>query len=325
MIDVSTNMMPQIEMARSEQEAKALEATESAAKGDKEGAALEAAAKQFEAIFVRMLLKSMRKAQEAIADKDSPFNSDQVKFYRDMHDQQIATDMTSNGSIGLADVIIQQMGIHKDVTPAGAIRQNGNLSDQNRQQISELNRQHVMLQQRNENLVMGDVANSTSTNKLAAFNSPKEFVEHLYPEAVKAAEKLNIDPKALLAQAAVETGWGKSVIHQQNGASSHNLFGIKADKRWDGEKAVVDTLEYVDNLPKQQQASFRSYADFGDSLNDYIKFVQSNSRYEQALEKTESPQEYFTELQQAGYATDPAYADKVMSVYNGALLNDLLP
>jgi flagellar protein FlgJ len=315
-MDISTNAKSQLEMTRSVHDLASTDRLREAAKSGDKGA-LEEAAKQFEAIFVQMLLKSMRKAQEAIADKDSPFNSDQVKFYRDMHDQQLATDMSTNGNIGLADVIVQQMGINNGVTPAGAVRPDDNLTMPESQLL--------LLKKINENGLSVDVANSSSSNKLAAFNSPKEFVEQLYPEAIQAAEKLNIDPKALLAQAAVETGWGKYVIQQQGGASSHNLFGIKADKRWDGEKAVVDTLEYVNNIPEKQQASFRSYADFGDSLNDYIKFVQSNSRYEQALEKTESPQEYFTELQQAGYATDPAYADKVMSVYNGALLNDLLP
>lgn len=315
-LTANSNVKSQLEMSRSVHDAGSINSLREAANSGDEGA-LEEAAKQFEAIFVQMLFKSMRKAQEAIADKDSPFNSDQVKFYRDMHDQQLATDMSTNGSIGLADVIVQQMSINKDVMPAGAVRSDGNLS--------VLNRQQVMLRQRNEQALFGDVENTTNTNKQAAFKSPQEFVELLYPQAIEAAEKLNIDPKALLAQAAVETGWGKFVIHQQDGASSHNLFGIKADNRWQGDKAVVDTLEYVNNIPEKQQASFRSYSDFGDSLNDYIHFVQSNPRYEQALEKTQSPHQYFKELQQAGYATDPAYAEKVMSVYNGAILNDLLP
>jgi len=316
MMDLSSNAKSQLEMSRSVHDLGSLDTLRSAAKSGDEGA-LEEAAKQFEAIFVQMLLKSMRKAQEALADKDSPFNSEQVKFYRDMHDQQLANDMSTNGSIGLADVIVQQMGINNGVMPASAVRSDGDLS--------VLNRQQVMLRKRHEAALFGDIANTSSASKQAAFNSPQEFIEHLYPQAISAAEKLNIDPKALLAQAAVETGWGKFVISQQDGASSHNLFGIKADKRWQGEKAVVDTLEYVNDVPEKQQAAFRSYTNFADSLNDYIHFVQSNSRYEQALQKTESPQQYFKELQQAGYATDPAYAEKVMSVYNGALLNDLLP
>jgi flagellar protein FlgJ len=319
-MDASSTTKSQLEMSRSANDSGNLDKLKSAAKSGDKGA-LEEAAKQFEAIFVRMLLKSMRQAQDAMADKESPFNSDQVKFYRDMQDQQLATDLTTNGSIGLADVIVQQMSINdgslNGFMPASMVRPDGDLS--------RLNRQQVMLRNRDENALVSNVNNTNQASKQAAFASPQDFVQQLYPQAIAAAEKLNIDPKALLAQAAVETGWGKFVIHQQDGVSSNNLFGIKADRRWQGEKAVVDTLEYVNNIPEKQQAAFRSYADIGDSLGDYIQFVQSNPRYERALENTHSVKQYFKELQQAGYATDPAYADKVMSVYNGDLLNDLLP
>ncbi len=230
-----------------------------------------------------------------------------------MHDQQLATNLSTNGSIGLADVIVQQMGINNGVMPASAVRSNGDLSS--------INRQQVLMRQRAEDAMLGPINN----NKKPGFDSPQDFVETLYPQAIDAAQKLNIDPKALLAQAAVETGWGKHIIHQSNGASSHNLFGIKADQRWQGEKATVSTLEYVNNVPERQQAKFRSYQDFGGSLNDYVNFVQSNPRYQQALEKTQSPQEYFSALQEAGYATDPSYANKVMSVYNSSLMSELLP
>lgn len=314
-MDLMANTKSQLEMSRSVHDLGSLDTLRSAAKSGDKGA-LEEAAKQFEAIFVQMLLKSMRKAQEAIADKDSPFNSEQVKFYRDMHDQQLATDLSTNGSIGLADIIVQQMGIHDHVTPASAVRSNGDLST--------LNRNQVLMRQRAEDAGLGAFSPDTSNNKRAAFDSPKDFVEGLYPQAIAAAEKLNIDPKALLAQAAVETGWGKYVIHQGNGNSSHNLFGIKADKRWDGEKAVVDTLEYVNHVPEKQQAAFRSYQDFGSSLNDYAEFIQGNPRYRQATEQSHSPDKYFNALQEAGYATDPVYAEKVMSVYQGDLLNDTL-
>jgi flagellar protein FlgJ len=316
-MDFSQTAKSQLEMSRSVHDMGSLDTLRTAAKNGDVGA-LEEAAKQFEAIFVQMLLKSMRKAQDALADKDSPFNSEQVKFYRNMHDQQLATDLSTNGNIGLADVIVQQMGINNGVIPASAVRSDGDLS--------VLNRQQVNLRQRNENeLFTSEGQKTKSSNKQAVFATPQDFVEHLYPQAVAAAQSLNIDPKALLAQAAVETGWGKFVIHQQDGNNSHNLFGIKADKRWEGNKAVVDTLEYVNDVPEKQQAAFRSYSSFGESLNDYINFVKTNPRYEQALKSTESTREYFTQLQKAGYATDPAYAEKVMSVYNSSMLNDLLP
>lgn len=315
-MDFPVDTKSQLEMSRSVHDLNSLDTLRNAGKNGDKGA-LEEAAKQFEAIFVQMLLKSMRQAQDALADKDSPFNSDQVKFYRNMHDQQLANDLSTNGNIGLADVIIQQMSINNGVMPASAVRPANHFTMPERPELSIL--------KQTEGTQNGDKTSANPLNKQAAFASPQEFVEQLYPKAIEAAEKLNIDPKALLAQAAVETGWGKFVIHQQDGNSSHNLFGIKADNRWEGNKAVVDTLEYVNNVPEKQRASFRSYSDFTDSLNDYINFVQSSPRYERALENAQSPKEYFTELQQAGYATDPSYAEKVMSVYNGELLNGLLP
>jgi len=318
-MDSMASTKSQLEMSRSVHDLGSLDTLRAAAKSGDDGA-LEEAAKQFEAIFVQMLLKSMRQSQDAIADKDSPFNSEQVKFYRDMHDQQLATNLSTNGSIGLADVIVQQMGINNGVMPAGAVRPNADLSS--------INRERVLTRQRYEDMALAQSLEpqiAQSGSKQAAFDSPKAFVENLYPQAIEAAEKLNIDPKALIAQAAVETGWGKHLIHQSSGANSHNLFGIKADARWQGDKAVVDTLEYVNEMPERQRASFRSYQDFASSLNDYADFVQSNPRYEQALQKTQSPNEYFSALQQAGYATDPSYADKVMSVYKGSLLNNLMP
>jgi flagellar protein FlgJ len=320
-MDLSANMKSQMEMSRSVHDLGGLNELRSAAKSGDEGA-LEEAAKQFEAIFVQMLLKSMRKAQEALADKDSPFNSEQVKFYRDMHDQQIATDLSTQGSIGLADVIVQQMSINKGVMPASAVRNDGDLSI--------LNRNAVLMRQASESAILGPTSdgagiNNNSATKQAAFNSPQSFVNSIYPQAQAAAERLGIEPKALIAQAAVETGWGKYMIHQGDGNNAHNLFGIKADKRWEGEKAVVDTIEFANDLPQKQQAAFRSYTSFEESLHDYVDFVKSNPRYQEALEKTESVKDYFKALQQAGYATDPNYADKIMSVYNSSTMSDILP
>lgn len=329
-MDLSSNMKSKLEMSRSVHDLGSLDTLRSAAKSGDEGA-LEEAAKQFEAIFVQMLLKSMRKAQEALADKDSPFNSEQVKFYRGMHDQQLATDLSTQGSIGLADVIVQQMSVNKGVMPAGAVRNDADLSILNRNAALRAQyRQTEALELaalKTANLGLDSQLQEplNMPTKRAAFDSPKEFVQSLYPQAQAAAERLGISAKALIAQAAVETGWGKFMIHQGDGNNAHNLFGIKADRRWNGDKAVIDTLEFENNLPQKQQAAFRSYSNFSDSLNDYVDFVRSNPRYEQALDKTNAPQEYFNELQKAGYATDPQYADKIMSVYNSATMSELLP
>jgi len=313
-MDLTNTNKSQLEMSRNYHDISSVnKLREAATSGDK--GALEEAAKQFEAIFVNMMLSSMRKAQDALADKDSPFSSEQVKFYRDMHDKQLATDLASNGSMGLADIIVQQMDPSSGVMPGSALRNDGDLSSINRQRVASM--------QRAQDLVLGP--QQTSAFKAKAFESPSEFVASLYPHAEQAAKELNIDPKALIAQAAVETGWGKHLIHNGGGDNSHNLFGIKADKRWQGDKAVVSTLEYVNNVPEKQQAAFRSYASFSESLSDYVDFIKTNPRYHQAIQNTQQPKDYFDALQKAGYATDPQYSDKIMSVYDGSILGELLP
>jgi flagellar protein FlgJ len=153
--------------------------------------------------------------------------------------------------------------------------------------------------------------------KTAAFNDAQSFIEQLYPAAQNAAQQLGIDPKALLAQAAIETGWGKHMIHNTSGQNTHNLFGIKADRRWQGDRAMVDTIEFEQGVAATKKASFRVYDSFAESMQDYVGFVKQNPRYEEAVKQIQSPQTYFSELQKAGYATDPQYANKVISVFEG--------
>lgn len=280
---------------------------------------LQEAAQQFEGIFVQMMLKSMRKAQDALADENSPFNSQQVKFYRDMHDQQLAADLTSNGGLGLAEIIVKQLGQKdEEYLPANVIRSDANLHSLNRS--TDLSVKHAQ-----ENVLGSESKGVRSATKDSMFESPDDFVETLRPYAQQVADKYGMDAKAIIAQAAVETGWGKFVIHNADGSSSHNLFGIKANKQWKGEQAVVDTLEFRGNIPQKQKASFRSYANLQDAVEDYGRFIASQPRYQNAVEKASDAAEYTRELQSAGYATDPNYADKIMSVYNSDRLNGLMP
>ena len=281
--------------------------------------ALDEAAKQFEAIFVQMMLKSMRKAQDVMADKDSPFNSEQVKFYRDMHDTQIASDLASNGSIGLADIIVRQLGkTGEGYMPAGALRNDGNLSSINRNTIASSQRSQ-------EEFLDNQPIKTFQSIKTAAFEDVDSFIEQLYPAAQQAAKQLGIDPKALLAQAAIETGWGQYMIHNTSGQNSHNLFGIKADLRWQGDRAMVNTIEFEEGVAATKKAPFRVYDSFADSMQDYVGFVKQNPRYEEAVKQSQSPQDYFSELQKAGYATDPDYANKVLSVFESKQLKQYLP
>ncbi len=290
---------------------------EAIASGDEK--VLEEAANQFEAIFVQMMLKSMRKAQDAIADEDSPFNSEQMKFYRDMHDQQLATDLSSGKGLGLADLIIKQLG-QKDenYTPGSLVRSDGNIASLNRARREKLS-------EAADSVLNSASKGSKAAYKAAMFDSPDEFVAALKPHAEKVAKQFGIDAKAIISQAAVETGWGQYVIHDGEGNSSHNLFGIKAGSNWQGRAAVVDTLEFNGQVPSRQKASFRAYDSLEDAVSDYGRFIAEQPRYREALERGENARSYAESLQRAGYATDPAYADKIMSVYNGDRLKGMLP
>ena len=155
-------------------------------------------------------------------------------------------------------------------------------------------------------------ANAVDINR-KQFASPEEFVATMLPMAEQAAKKLGVDPRYLVAQAALETGWGKSIIRGSEGGSSHNLFGIKAHG-WGGGSTQVTTSEYVQGVKVKEKADFRSYASFEQSFNDYVDFLQSNGRYRQALQATANPERFVSELQQAGYATDPQYARKISQI-----------
>ncbi|SDI27320.1 flagellar protein FlgJ [Pseudomonas flavescens] len=146
------------------------------------------------------------------------------------------------------------------------------------------------------------------------FSSAQEFMETMLPMAEKAASKIGVDARYLVAQAALETGWGKSIIKQQDGSSSHNLFGIKTHNTWGGESSTVMTTEYQDGRAVKETASFRAYDSFAHSFDDYVSFLQSNGRYEKALGSTANPEQFAKELQKAGYATDPQYARKVSQI-----------
>ncbi len=315
MMDSINHVQTQIQQARNAYDVQSLDALrQGAQKNDKQ--ALEETAKHFEAIFVQMMLKSMRAAEDVLADEDSPFNSQEVRFYRDMHDQQLATNMSASGSVGLAELIVQQLDPQgSNVMPANAIRNDGNLSS-----INDFSRAKVSMAQ--SSAIPGNhaVAN-LAPEKRPGFESPEDFVKNLMPIAEQAAEKIGLDPKAMVAQAAVETGWGQYLIHSGDGQNSHNLFGVKASRGWQGDKNYIDTLEFDNGTAHKTKAAFRSYGSFEESMNDYVEFLQSSPRYRQALEKADDPQTYFSELQKSGYATDPSYAEKVMSVYNSQRLS----
>ncbi len=168
------------------------------------------------------------------------------------------------------------------------------------------------------------VAASQRTGQKASISSTQEnFVMLLKPHAEKAAAELNVNPDVLIAQVALETGWGKHVIHDKQGENSFNLFNIKTGSQWQGEKVNVSTLEYRDGLAVNEKADFRKYSDYADSFSDYVRLMKNSSRYEQVLQKGADSAAYAEALQSAGYATDPEYAKKIKQLLNNDAIKSL--
>lgn len=272
--------------------------------------ALQQVAQQFESVFLGMMMKSMRDANSAFEDKEMS-GSNEMQFYQQMFDQQLTLSLSKNG-IGIAEAIVRQL------------RQGGAVEGPAMQDAVGLDLNHYLnnviekvRQQPSTSAPIASLEQQVSRVRQAANNeelTPEDFKAQLLPLAQQAAAALGVDAEVLLSQAALETGWGKHMVRDQAGRNSYNLFGIKADSRWQGDRAVVSTLEYRDGIPLQEKASFRAYKSYAESFQDYVDFLQGHSRYQGALKAAVNPAQYVEGLQQAGYATDPQYADKIIGI-----------
>nr|WP_086941125.1 flagellar assembly peptidoglycan hydrolase FlgJ [Thaumasiovibrio occultus] len=319
-----------------------LERLRAGVKTDEKGALREAAV-QFEAIFTNMLFKSMRDANEAF--ESDLTSSNKTDFFQTMHDEQMASELSSTGSLGLADMIVEQLSpaygdpaVEPNAPAASAAQDDGELGETqgespldiavtqatqgvpiDREQLRVM--QNDTLQELQARVAMQQAIDARSLPQATApavdhsepFSSPDDFVTRMRPFAERAARSLGTDPAVLIAQAALETGWGQKVITNARG-SSHNLFNIKAHNSWDGERMATRTLEFYDGIPVQETAAFRSYNGFQQSFDDYVRFLQTNPRYSDALTQAGEPEAFIQGLHQAGYATDPSYSEKVISV-----------
>lgn len=264
-------------------------------------------ARQFEAVFVQMLLKSMRAATPG----DGLTDSDATRMARDLHDQQLALDLSKRG-IGIADLLTRQL-LGRDApaaTPNGRGVPAPDLA---------------VLRQVERIRARGGLAEAGATSAVPfKADSPEAFVRGVWPHAQAAARELGVRPEVLVAQAALESGWGRAVPRHADGRSSHNLFGIKADRGWSGPKVVANTLEYENGVPVRRDDGFRAYASYGESFRDYARFVRDNPRYARALDNAADSRAYLRELHRAGYATDPGYAGKIERLLDGGPLGDFL-
>lgn len=284
-------------------------------------AGLKDAAQQFEAMFLQMVLKSMRDA----TPQDGLLDSDQSRFYTGMLDQQMAQNMASGRGIGLARMIEQQLGRNLPMADAKTDKA-ANPAAGNALPLAASDGRHLgssKVPVVTTAAATGVALGTAEGGAEAVAPSSREFVNRVWPHAVEASRTTGIPPQFLVAHAALETGWGKSEIRRADGSSSHNLFGIKAGKSWNGAAVEASTTEYVSGQAQKQTEKFRAYGSYAESFQDYAALLRNNPRYG-AVIGSQDGTEFARRLQQAGYATDPAYADKLAKIINGPTLRQAL-
>ncbi|PWW41710.1 flagellar protein FlgJ [Idiomarina loihiensis] len=288
---------------------------------DKE--ALMEAAQQFEAIFLNMVMGSMRKAN-AVFEEDNLLDNRYTNMYRDMYDQQLTSELSNQGSLGLAELMVKQLSGDNSYVSESMNRSGANLGDPRAKNRADMSKQLSDQGGIDAGLYYGNQRVNTAklSDGSATFDSPQSFIAALKPHAERIAKEAGLNPDVLMAQAALETGWGQRLVPGRHGGSSNNLFNIKADTRWDGDKSHVSTLEFDGEVARKERAAFRSYANVEQSLQDYVDFIKEHPRYQQALQVADDPAQYAEALQSAGYATDPQYAQKIQSVLNNPAFVD---
>jgi flagellar protein FlgJ len=279
--------------------------------------AIKQVARQFEAMFMQMVLKSMRDA----SPQDGLFDSQQSKLYTSMFDQQLSQNLSGHG-VGLADALQAQLGRFvnqgqgDDGSPVNTslVQQPSplNVAPQWSNQLPRTVQPDLSVYQ---DVGGGGVdANGRNANGGGASAATvDDFVSRMGPSAQAASDASGVPAQLILAQAALESGWGKREIRGSDGASSHNLFGIKATHDWKGPTVQVATTEYVDGVPQKTVASFRAYGSYDEAFADYAQFLTANPRYAGVLSSGD-PEKAAHGLQRAGYATDPEYGNKLVRI-----------
>ena len=289
-------------------------------KSDPQGG-LKEAAQQFESLMLQMMLKSMRDA----APQDGLMDSDQSRFYTSILDQQVAQNLASQGKLGFAKLIEQQLGR----SLGSGMPLSGSVSSLESMQQSIMQRQAAI----SASQIAGAGAERVRRVQNSAVESVlptsgetgngQEFVNRIWPHAVDAANTLGVPPQFLVAHAALESGWGKSEIRTASGQASHNLFGVKAGRNWTGASVEIATTEYVNGEAQSVREKFRVYGSYGEAFQDYANLLKGSTRFASVVGQRDGTQ-FARSLQQGGYATDPAYADKLSRIINGTTLRQAL-
>lgn len=287
-------------------------------RSDRAGA-LQAVARQFESFFVSQMLAGMRAANEVLAD-GNPFNSGEMQFRQELLDRQLSVSLTQGRGIGLGEMLARQLqrqfGAEAPaVVPGGTGSTEEQLAKRRIDGAPARALASVPAGVGNALRVLEPMARKVGRRVAQGLFAGKEaFVRAVLPDARRAARALGVDHRVLIAQSALETGWGQSILSDHAGRCSNNLFNIKAGSYWQGPSVGVRTLEYVQGLPQPQHARFRAYGSFADSFADYVDLLRSQPRYAAALANADDATRFMRSLAQAGYATDPDYAAKVLEL-----------
>ena len=293
-----------------------------------------AVARQLEGLFVQQMLAAMRAASNIDAGQHSSY----LDTYQEMYDKQLAQTIAGQDRLGVARMIMQQMPgneVNKVENVAGlqpvSVPQTAAVTTvPARADVKIAPAEDAITPVGNSNVVLGkvvdnDFAEAAQIEQLnSRWQNPGNFVADIWPQAQSAAKSLGVSPELLVAQSALETGWGKHTMKFDDGRSSFNLFGIKAGPDWQGRSLHKASLEYRDGSLQNQVSHFRAYASPAQSLSDYVDFIQSSPRYQPALSQADNDRAYIRAIQEAGYATDPQYADKVIGIMNGEMLRATL-
>jgi peptidoglycan hydrolase FlgJ len=271
--------------------------------------ALKGAATQFEAMFINMMMKSMRDA----TPQDGMMDSQQTKMFTGMLDQQMSQNMAKRG-VGLADMLIRQLSAQAQAQAIGSEP----VPVQGSSTVRASPEMAGMLLPTAPAASGAVEATRSASGKIQAPHV-REFQDKLASHAADAEAATGIPAKFMLGQAALETGWGKRQIKNADGSNSHNLFGIKAGPGWTGKVATAVTTEYVNGVPRTRVEKFRAYDTPADSFKDYAKLITTNPRYEKVLASANDAAGFAHGLQRAGYATDPLYAAKLSRIIRNNL------
>jgi flagellar protein FlgJ len=289
--------------------------------------ALKTASTQFEAMFVNMMLKSMREA----TPQDGMMDSQQSKTFQTMLDQQTSQNIAKKG-IGLADMLVRQLSKKTD---AQALAIGGEAGDKTSganggsfagaASLMDAKLQRAIAAAGGNAAASAATSTSASTDAAASTNKGSQaphvrsFQEKLSAHAEEASKATGIPAKFMLGQAALESGWGRREIKGRDGSNSNNLFGIKATADWKGKVVEATTTEYVNGKAQTKVERFRAYDSYADSFKDYAKLITDNPRYEKVLASAGDAASFAQGLQKAGYATDPNYATKLTSIIKRSL------